>query len=182
MAAAECAKAVLFLGESNGFWIQTGAIILSAIAGVWVIRSNGFSSRRRATIDHIIHQKTDEKLILDTRTVFDLHRKNVKFSEYSDKKDSAERKAILSVLNNHEFIALAIRRGAFEEKIYKELQFTNFKKVHTACVGFVAEIRKSENNQKIFQEFDWLIDKWDSCPLKKIKDQKAWCNPMRFFE
>ncbi|WP_180297576.1 hypothetical protein [Snodgrassella alvi] len=47
-------QANLILGESYGFWVQTGAVILSAITAVYVIYLNGKRERRRTTIDLII--------------------------------------------------------------------------------------------------------------------------------
>lgn len=44
------------LGETHGFWIQTGAIILSAIMAILAIRHNGKMSKRRATIDVIMQE------------------------------------------------------------------------------------------------------------------------------
>lgn len=178
----ETPSVILYFGETSGFWIQTGAFILSAIGAIYVIWHNAFTARRRATIDHIIHQRSDKDLTEATDLVFKLNNDGVQFSKFSGQLDSPERLAILDVLNNHEFIALGIRRGAFEEQIYKELQFTNFKRVHSACAGFIAEIRATQRNKKIFQEFDWLIARWDSSPLKEIKEQRMWCNPARYID
>lgn len=56
----ESVKILLWFGESIGFWIQTGAFLLSAFAAVWVVHHNGAMTKKRATIDHIIHQKSDK--------------------------------------------------------------------------------------------------------------------------
>jgi len=56
-------EAAQILGESIGFWIQTGAVFLSAIAAVYIIYHNGKLAKKRALIDLIIQQKSDEKLM-----------------------------------------------------------------------------------------------------------------------
>lgn len=175
-------EVTLYLGESIGFWIQTAAIFLSAIGAIGVIRYNAFNARRRATIDHIIHQKANKDLVSAISEVYKLRNENVSLSQFSKDTPCTQRDAIIAVLNNQEFIALGIRRGAFEEKIYKELQFSDFKKLHSASSGFVAEIRNSKSNPKIYQEFDWLIDRWNKHPLKQIKDQRCWYNPARYID
>ena len=46
----QAVKTVGWFGESWGFWIQTGAVFLSAIAAVAVIYYNGKQARLRALI------------------------------------------------------------------------------------------------------------------------------------
>ncbi|GHT89783.1 hypothetical protein AGMMS49545_01020 [Betaproteobacteria bacterium] len=124
-------------------------------------------SRRRATVDHIIHQKTDRELLDAIQLVYKMHDDNEVFSKYHDQKETPEYKAILLVLNNHEFIALGIRRRAFAETIYKELQCSNFLKVWNSSAGIVEELRKSSGRETLFQEFEWLAKRWKENPLKK---------------
>ncbi|MGZ8256401.1 MAG: DUF4760 domain-containing protein [Gallionella sp.] len=163
----EAIKIALWMGESMGFWIQTGAVFLSAIAAIFVIYHNGVMARRRATVDHIIHQKSDDGLLSSIRLVYQLYEEKTRLSDFLESPESSEYQAILKVLNNHEFIALGIRRAAFEEKIYKELQYSNFVKVYEASAGIVAELRRSKNTQTLFQEFEWLIKRWKKSPLIK---------------
>lgn len=49
--------ASLIFGETLGFWVQTGAIVLSAIGAIAVIWHNGKTAKRRATIDLIIAEQ-----------------------------------------------------------------------------------------------------------------------------
>ena len=163
----ESIKVILWLGESAGFWIQTLAIFLSALAAIYIIYHNGLMAKKRATIDHIIHQKSNPELLKSIRTVYKLHEGNVQFSSFLSADDSDEYKAIFNVLNNHEFIALGIRRKAFEENIYKELQYSNFVKVYKSSAGIIADLRKQTSTDTLFQEFEWLIRRWEAKPLKR---------------
>ncbi len=54
----QIAKAIGWLGETWGFWIQTGAFFLTAIGAIAVIYYNGKQARLRALIDLVVHQKT----------------------------------------------------------------------------------------------------------------------------
>lgn len=158
---------IRLLGESIGFWVQTAAFVLSAIAAVWVIKHNGTVARKRATVDLIIHQKSDQKLLDAIRTVYRLSEERVPCTRYLSDVASPEYQAILFTLNNHEFIALGIRQKAFEEKIYKELQYSNFVKLWDAAAGFVEEIRQQDKRDTLFQEFEWLAKRWKASPLKR---------------
>lgn len=161
-------KAIGWLSETWGFWIQTGAFILSAVAAVAIIYYNAALARTRATIDLIIHQKADKELLDAVDKVYQMHRDKVQFSAYANKHESDECQCILRVLNNHEFIALGIRQKAFDEKIYKLMQYSNVMKVWNASRGIIHELRQSQGKDTLFQEFEWLAARWDKNPIKKI--------------
>ena len=161
-AAQDAAK---FLGESIGFWIQTGAVFLSALAAIYIIYHNGKLAKRRALIDLIIQQKSDEKLIEATREVYALSKAGNHISQLVD---SEKEPTILRVLNNQEFIAVGIRTGAFDEGVYKEIQCSNVLKLWTATSGFIQEIRKIDGKNTLFQDFENLAKRWEKNPIKKL--------------
>jgi hypothetical protein len=165
----QIAKTVGWLGETWGFWIQTGAFLISAAAGVAVIYYNGKQGRSKALIDLIVQQKTNKDLIDATKLVYKLGRSGNHFSEYAPEgKDGPERDAILMVLNNHEFIAVGIRTGAFDERIYKQLQCSNVLKVWRLSAGFVAELRKISGTDTVFQDVESLAERWKKKPIRHI--------------
>lgn len=157
--------AAQFLGESIGFWIQTGAVFLSAVAAVYIIYHNGKLAKRRALIDLIIQQKSDEKLIEATREIYTLSKAGNHLSQLVD---SDKEPTILRVLNNQEFIAVGIRKGAFDETVYKEIQCSNVLKLWTATSGFIQEVRKIDGKNTLFQDFENLAKRWEKNPIKKL--------------
>lgn len=168
---------MLVFMNQYGSLLQTGAIIISAIAAVCLILHNGKLSRKRALIDLIIQQKNNTTLVKDTQLVFSLANKNNEpLSKYAhlindghpDKEFVENRTAILNVLNNLEFIAVGIRMGAFDEKVYKQLQCTNVLKIWNATAGFIHELRKVSGRSTIFQDIEHLAHRWESSPLKQI--------------
>jgi anti-sigma-K factor RskA len=167
MDCSEAAKCIWWLGETVGFWIQTGAIFLSAIAAIYVIYHNGKLAKQRALIDLIIQQKADENLIAATRRVYDLQDSGNHLSSLVGT-DSDDRKLVLKVINNQEFIAVGIRLGAFDEKVYKQLQFNNVNKLWSATSGFIHEIRKIDQKLTLFQDFECLAVRWSKTPIKRL--------------
>ena len=125
-----------WLGETKGFWIQTGAFFLSAIGAIWVIVHNGIVAKKRAIVDLIIQQKSDAALNQAIQTVYSLAENGNHLSQMVGT-DSDNRRAILKALNNHEFIAVGIRLSAFDEKVYKQLQYNNVMKMWRVTSGFV---------------------------------------------
>lgn len=162
--------------NANGSLIQTGAIIVSAIAAVILIIHNGRLSKKRCLIDLIVEQKNNERLVEDTRLVFSLAGKNSntlsKYACLSGNEETPEfiknRQAILNVLNNFEFIAVGIRLGAFDEKVYKQLQCGNLLKLWNATAGFIHELRRVSGRYTVFQDIEHLAHKWEKSPIKQI--------------
>src|ERR1022692_3039309 len=102
-------KITWWLGETKGFWVQTGALLISAVAGVLIIRSRSKTERRRATVDLVLHQKNDSELMKAKMHLFRLHDAGTKnFAIYLGQKDSEEYKAIIKVLNTHELVCCGI--------------------------------------------------------------------------
>lgn len=166
-----CSEGCKWLGESIGFWIQTGAVVLSAVAAVIVIWFNGMALRRRATIDLIIELERDVEYNTKYTSVSKLIKKNesfVNYAEYLDK-EHEELENVRFVMNRLEFIAQGIRKKAFEEKIYKDLNYSNYMNIWNAVKPLIMEIRRCNNNKATyFQEMEWLACRWEKKPIKKI--------------
>lgn len=158
----------IFANTDLGFWIQTGALFISAISALALIWHNGRVERRRALIDLMIQQKADASLIADIQEVYRLHECGNHLSSLVGD-DSPERRKILHVLNNQEFIAVGIRLGAFDEKVYKQMQCSNVLKLWVATSGFIHELRKIDRKNTLFQDFEKLANRWEQAPIKKLK-------------
>lgn len=140
---------------------------MSAAAAIWVIVHNGVVAKKRALVDLIIQQKADSSLNEAIQRVYCLAEGGSHLSHMVGK-DTDERRAILKALNNHEFIAVGIRLGAFDEKVYKQMQYNNVLKMWNVTSGFIYELRKIDGKGTLFQDFENLADRWAKKPLKKI--------------
>ena len=158
---------VPYMGESVGFCTQTAIFFISAVAAVGLIYQSGKQARIRALLDLMMKQKTDLPLIAATHRVLELKTNGELLSKHAIK-DSDERKEILLVLNNLEFIAVGIRLKAFDENVYKESQYSNLIRIWNACSGFVSELRNSTGKKTIFQDLEFLAKKWEAKPIKNI--------------
>jgi hypothetical protein len=164
-------KITWWLGETKGFWVQTGALIVSAVGGILIIRSRSKTERRRATVDLVLHLKNDNELTQAKRDLLKLHESDTTFATFLDNKDSLEHKNIMRVLNTHEFVACGIREKAYDEKLYKRMQCSVIIRDWDAFCGFVMEFRKSKQSgaserSTFYQDFEWLATRWKADPLK----------------
>ena len=156
-----------FLGETLGFWIQTGALFASAIAAIWLIYTSSESEKHRATIDLVISQKQDQELQVAKKHVLNLHETQVKnFAKYLEDRNSEDFKQIIRVLNNYEFIAVGIHKKAFDEELFKRMQYSVLIKDWDALCPLVMELRRQNERSTLFQEFEILAKQWKKNPLK----------------
>nr|DAO38218.1 MAG TPA: protein of unknown function (DUF4760) [Caudoviricetes sp.] len=162
--------AIKIFGETIGFWVQTGAFVLSALGAVGVIWHNGKAAKRRATIDLIISEQRDIEYNQKYASVSKLINSElslVDFAKYLDE-PGEDCRNVLFVLNRLEFIAQGIRVGAFEEKIFKDLKCTNFLKLWRAVNPLISEIRRKKEVYTYFQEIEWLAVRWERNKIEKL--------------
>jgi hypothetical protein len=154
--------------------VTSGAILISAGVAVCAILYNAKLLRQRATIDLVMYQRKDEALNKAKRKVLTLHDSTAQFARYALKEHfgTEENDAILTVLNAHEFVAVGVREGSFDEKTYKRLRWSSLVRDWDALETYVAELRKSRGRPTLFQEFELLAKRWKKIPLKVEEPQK----------
>lgn len=160
---------------SWGFWIRSGALIVSAltfIVGVVSLIINSKHSKQRATVDLIIRQRDDSEYLPSVRTIMELHKKNRCATEFPElmTPGSPEGEALKKVLNEQELIAVGIREKAFNEEIYKQMQYTGIVNLWNATEKMVYFIRKQRQSKTIYRDFERLAKKWKANPLRPIDD------------
>ena len=168
-------RAVWWLGETKGFWVQTGALFISALGAVLIVRSRSQSERRRATVDLVLHQINNQELLLAKKEFFkiiDSPEKNC--SRFLNQKDTPQYGAIVKLLNTYEFVAGGIREKAYDEKLYKRMQCSAVIRAWDSLSGFVEEFRNSMPQQPspktFYQDFEWLAKKWKKDRLAPFDD------------
>lgn len=146
---------------------KTTILGISAIVALFAVYRNSVISRRRATVDLVLHQKNDTELTRLNELINPLLVSN-KITKYSDDehKDSDERAAILEILNNYEFIAVGIREKAFDRALYKRMNYSIVVRDWECFQPFIIDFRKKHATKTAFQEFEWLANKFRKNKLK----------------
>ncbi len=158
------------------------------------IEANTNSARQQSTIHLVMDINADQRL-QDTKNLIFIKESNVTkyymslnaevdFESYKSEtvqEDEAKKKArketlkrerlkddIHYVLNRYEFIALGIRRGAFDEELFKDLHYSSFMKLWRCTKPLIMEIRSIGGIDTIYQEIELLTCNWEDEPIKKI--------------
>jgi len=99
-----------------------------------------------------------------------LHDKGITyFAQFVGQPTSDEYKTIIFALNSHEFIASGIRTKALSEGVYKRMRYSAVIRDWESLEGFIADFRKAKSKHTLFQDFEWLYDRWKKKPLKHDK-------------
>lgn len=162
-------KSLLSLGEWISI-IQTAAIVITGIVAVATLKNNSKLSRHRATIELLLAQRTDERLYEAKQAMSALHhdtQTSITALACKGMEKDENRQHVLTVLNNYEFIAVGIREKALDENVYKRAQYSTVIRDWKATKAFIMELRSQNNIPTLFQEFEFLYNKWVIAPLQK---------------
>lgn len=159
---------------SYGPDLQSGAVVLSAIAAFVLITSSRQAARRRNTLDLILHHQSDGDLI-DARESFNkLKAGATKLVVYADasKKGDPNFEVIRTVLNIHELTAVAIEEGVIDERVFRRWYNQTIINDYKETREFIEQVRLTYNIPNGFCEFEHLAKRWEA--------DKAW-NPTPSF-
>ena len=149
-------------------WIQSIAIVTSAVAAFSFIKESRRIAKKQSTVDLILRMRMDKEY-LETRDNFKtLREKQTSLAEYAKDthKESNERKIILDALNTHEYIASGIAEDALDEEMYKRMLgsvvIKDWKGVETFVMDLRSSIRKTDPKtaDRLFIEIQTLAEKW----------------------
>lgn len=122
-------------------------------------------NKQKATVELLIANNSNSYYRERRKLYLDMRRDEVVFASLAKmikKSGEHERKSliVMDVLNAIEFICVGIREGIFDEDVYKRMSKGSVMNDWETLHPFIFEIRKVYNNDKLFCEFEWLIQKW----------------------
>lgn len=127
-------------------------------------------NRRRATLDMVLKTFVDEdgqKRYTAFKEVMAKHKDPndpIDIMVFADPNcpPSPERQALRKQLNEYELISLGIRRGLFDEKLYKMWFQDQFSRDFLSLEEFILKTR--ELRPSVFCEYVWLYQRWKKSP------------------
>lgn len=141
--------------------------LIAALAIVYTQKIN----KRRATVDVLLDQSKNEELNNSRKKLIELKKKN-SITQYANDSfaGSPEREAILKVLSTYELVAVGVREGAFDIKLFKRMRYSTVLYDWNALHPFISEIRSQKGQKTAFQEFEWLAKRFIKRKLRQDKD------------
>lgn len=150
----------------------TGALIglVSALVALGVFHYTRKVNRRRATLDMVLKTFMDDagrERYNKFKGIMQRHKDcddplDIMIYADPDSKLTDDRQILRAQINEYELIALGIRRGLFDEEIYK-LWFQNqFVRDFESLEEFITKVR--EKRPSVFCEYVWLYTRWKKIP------------------
>lgn len=140
--------------------VQAGLVWLAYRA----IGANEAMAKKRAIVDHILKQRDDPALKSAFKMMYECRETKGKLSEIC--KDATIRDEVLYALDQLEFIAVGIHRGAFDESVYKDLQCTKIIKTWESAAGFIMDLRQEKGIKTLYRDLEDLALSWEKDPIK----------------
>ena len=161
---------IWFLGETKGFWVNTGALVISilvASAAIWVASKR---ERKRSTLEFLNSRHRDTALLEAIRFVRhgQVGQKGWLFLLQPDNSDAEK---VKMALNYHEFVAQSIMQKALDEAMYKQMQYTNLMNFWKASEPAIRYLRAQTNTPTLYQDMEWLVRRWQDHPIIKNEDR-----------
>lgn len=176
-------------GVSDWFlFIQTLVFASSAVIAYRTISSARTVSRERATLDTILADNKDLRLMEAKADMYAFVENADKYYLKVDDKNQSTRKTLtqicevdevlltknehdikhkmMVVLNRHEFYAIGINNKLLDENLFKRMHCSNFLKLWDKVNPAVTQLRAKTNKDTLFKDFENLANRWKANPLK----------------
>lgn len=145
--------------------ISPAAILCSAFFGgliaLYSIQQNVRTARVKATLDMIVESESSEYYQHNLSIFQALVDDEKIFHQLAQPLCSDPRRRTLNdFLNHYELIALSIRKQILDEAFYQEWMMHTYVRHFEQAWRYIAERRKSLNNDEIYAEFETLAKKW----------------------
>lgn len=156
---------------------DVGAILLTGIGAIsvaiWGIISQRSITRRQMTIQHINQLDNDKDYIEAVRKFVELAKEGDGLAIWAagDKEKTTEAQSIRIVLNAFELIAIGIQAGAIDLKMYRQWHKSSVLLFWKHAEPFVYELRRRTERQKLFIEFQMLVERFSG---KKPETRNWW--------
>lgn len=139
------------------------------IALVSVVR-HGITARKQQTAAMIFETRKDERLIEAHQLISKLYdASDVNMRAMGKDLNHKDRALINYALNHYEYVSTGIQSGIYDEEMLKRASFNTIVRVRNQSREFITGVREKTGRYTIFQELDWLADRWEKAPLKPKK-------------
>ena len=93
------------------------------------------------------------------------------FPGLNDDADQELLLAVRTVINYYEFVAVGIRHGDIDERLFQDTRQSTILRLFDACHDHIYDLRSDRVRQSTYEHFEWLKGRWTNKkpgPLKKM--------------
>ena len=142
-----------FIGLNEAQVLAWSAILATAVATIAIFSQRSIAARQ-TTIEFIQKSEADRDLIKARELFLKLARDPSGLGQWASQPLSKEFKAIRTVLNEYEVVAIGIQRGIFDDTTYRRWYRSGVVKSWNHASPFVLARRITTGNDTLWHEFE----------------------------
>lgn len=168
--------------ESNtlALYLQISSIVLLFIGTVVAASSIIYNiriARRTQTATFLFESRKDLEYIAAIHTLKSIKDSGKSFRSYvlppngtqNSQHEKDEGRRVQYILNFYERVAVSVRAGIYDEDMLKKTSFTTIIDTFETADPMIKAIREKTRSTTVYQEYEWLYERWKHCPLEKNK-------------
>ena len=134
---------------------------MSAIGVTATVFWSARIARRRATLDLLLNEQTNETAVSERTRFIDLKKKGDLGPWATTQNENApELEALRATLNRYELVAIGIKDGIIDGNLYKRYCRTTFVKDWLAVKPFVVQLRATHKVPTFYSDLEALAKAW----------------------
>lgn len=150
--------------------VYRGVILtLGVVVAVVSVITAKIIARRKQTIDALMAGRNDKGLLDGLACVAKLHNKddaNMRSFAKPERRNEQETEQLLFVLNHWEYVAIGIRKGIYDDNMYRLATHGTATGLYSKARPFIEALRQNHARPMIFAEFEHLAERWLKQPLQ----------------
>ncbi len=155
--------------------ISNVIVFFGVVVAIFTIIYNVRTAKKIQTANFLFESRQDLQYIEALHILKKVHRSGKSFRSYVfpseggkiSEDEMVERRKIQYILNFYERVAIGIDNNIYDETMIKRTSFTTVIETYDIAEPLIKAIRENIKSDSTYQEFEWLVNRWKSDPLKK---------------
>ncbi|WP_341707749.1 DUF4760 domain-containing protein [Halopseudomonas sp.] len=143
----------------------------AAVAVVSVLYARA-TAKKQQSADLLLQSRTDGELVAAMRCISDLHELgdgSIRDLASKTAAETKEAKCVRYVLNHWEYVSVGVQSGIYDEAMLRRASFNTVIQLHKSVRPFIDNLRGITGRNTIYQEFQWLAERWEAKGLSRKK-------------
>lgn len=157
--------------------ISNVLLFAGTIVAACTIGYNIRTARRTQTAIFLFESRKDQEYITAIHTLKDLKDSGKSLRSYvfpptgkqTSQAEKDEGRRVQYILNFYERVAVSIKAGIYDEKMIKKTSFSTVMDTYETADPMIRAIREKARSSTVYQEYEWLYNRWKRCPLTQNK-------------
>jgi len=169
----ECEELWGCIGEVVGSTATQNSLLFfaAAVAVVSVLYARA-TAKKQQSADLLLQNRTDTELVNAMRCISGLHERgdgSIRDLAVKDAAETNEAKCVRYVLNHWEYVSVGVQAGIYDESMLRSASFNTVVHLHKSVRPFIDNLRGITGRHTIYQEFQWLAERWEAKGLARKK-------------